>query len=232
MPVHSLPYTVDRNGRFHGRSGRFVSTEEVFNCYREAKLEAETAQRIAEEAALKVAKAVEEQERAEAGSVVALENVSELKALLLQAGVGEPEPEYGGGGLATRRLWNLLKHDEANNKSGESSLENAIDTASEYKDLGGEHTNSRDAPVQGEGARQGAFALFVLYRLASLDLGVTRAGAGRRRSLRGVCALFDIASRPWTLASHAPLCPASLTRASSDGRQWLPRHSLCVFQLE
>ena len=125
MPVHSLPYTVDRNGRFHGRSGRFVSTEEVLNCYRETKLEAETAKRIAEEAALKVAKAVEEQERAEAGSVAALEKVSERKALLLQAGVGEPGPEYEDDSLATRRLWNLLKHDEANNKSGESSLENA-----------------------------------------------------------------------------------------------------------
>ena len=44
-------------------------------------------------------------------------------------------------------------------------------------------------------------------------------------------ALFFIASRPWALASHAPLCPASLTRAPSDGRQWWPRHSLCVFQL-
>ena len=42
---------------------------------------------------------------------------------------------------------------------------------------------------------------------------------------------FFIASRPWALASHAPLCPASLTRAPSDGRQWWPRHSLCVFQL-
>ena len=153
MPVHSLPYTVDRNGRFHGRSGRFVSTEEVLNCYRETKLEAETAKRIAEEAALKVAKAVEEQERAEAGSVAALEKVSELKALLRQAGVGEPGPEYEDDSLATRRLWNLLKHDEANNKSGESSLENAIDTASEYKDLDGEPTNSKDA--FGLGARAG-----------------------------------------------------------------------------
>ena len=95
--------------------------------------------------------------------------------MLRQAGVGEPGPEYEDDSLATRRLWNLLKHDEANNKSGESSLENAIDAASEYKDLDGEPTNSRDAPAQGEGARQGAFALFV------------------------------IASRPWTLASHAPV---------------------------
>ena len=44
-------------------------------------------------------------------------------------------------------------------------------------------------------------------------------------------ALFFIPSHPWALASHAPLCPASLTRAPSDGRQWWPRHSLCVFQL-
>ena len=153
MPVHSLPYTVDRNGRFHGRSGRFVSTEEVLNCYRETKLKAETAERIAGEAALKVAKAVDEQERAEAGSVAALEKVYELKALLLQAGVGEPEPEYEDDSLATRRLWNSSKHDEANNKSGESSPENATDTASEYKDLDGEPTNSRDA--FGLGARAG-----------------------------------------------------------------------------
>ena len=72
-----------------------------------------------------------------------------------------------------------------------------------------------------------AFALF-FYRLAPLDLGAflsPRAlGPWRLRS-------FFIASRPWALASHAPLCPASLTRAPSDGRQWWPRHALCVFQL-
>ena len=57
--------------------------------------------------------------------------------------------QYEDDSMATRRLWNLSKHDEVNNKFRKSSVKSAIETATEYKNLFGDGAKAEMLAVLG-----------------------------------------------------------------------------------